>query len=190
MNFVRTTSRALVLALLASLTPTSNRAIAPLIPVTAFLVPSLYVHYAAFPWEGPSRYDVKKLKQAFKDISAGIDVDNNWKIVREQLYYMYIDGICGHISRAGSPRFNEKTKLHEIPFVESRGLFGAISDRLEPVLKTAELPIKFGVVMVALNMAKTTWVDLSNVSGMGAFKNAFDSLFNSGTTAKPTTKIS
>jgi hypothetical protein len=117
------------------------------------------------PWDGVSRYDAEILKKALKEIAAGRDVAANTTIARTQLYYLYIDGICGHSCRVGTVRFNEKTKLHEIGFIGSRGVFGKVSDAIEPSLRILEFAAKTGLMVTAVQQEYNLMRYLVRVDG-------------------------
>jgi hypothetical protein len=172
MNILRVSSRTLLLATVVMLAPTHNRALSPLIPMALFTAPSLWVHHNTLPWDGKNRYSWKELKKALQEIKAGINVQENMKVVRRNLYYLYIDGVCGHGSKVGSPRFNEKTGMHEIPAVDSRGIFGFVSDRLEPTLKVAEFVGKAGLTVLGIQKGYEFWQAMYNAKDFASFKAA------------------
>ncbi len=116
----------------------------------------------AFPFDGKNRYNVDELKQACKEIVQGKNTKKNLEIVRKNLYYLYIDGLCGHASKVGSPRFNDKTGLHEIPFVESRGIFGWISDLVEPIKNTGESFGRACALYVVVSKGHETFMEGAN----------------------------
>jgi hypothetical protein len=155
----RTSFLAIILGI--SLMPTSSQATSPkeiaLYSTAGFAALSFFTYHRAYPYDGPSRYNIEALKQALKELRKGVNVKKNLNIIRKNLYYLYIDGVCGHASRVGSPRFNDKTGKHEIPYVESRGIFGWIGDMMDPVQKTAEAIGKGGLFYFTVKAGKEGW---------------------------------
>lgn len=117
------------------------------------LVVSIWKHLSTFPEDRKNTYTTQEVKQALKEIPCGKNVKANLKV----LFNFWKDGICGHPSKVGSPRFNDKTGLHEMPYIESRGLFGWISDQMDPFTKTFNsLPAAYAMYVLSKNQISTT----------------------------------
>ncbi|HSW73879.1 MAG TPA: hypothetical protein VLG71_01865, partial [Candidatus Limnocylindria bacterium] len=104
-------------------------------------------------------YNMQEIKEACKELARGKTIKKNLNRIRKQMWYLYEDGLVGHGSKLGSIRYNEKTGITETPIIESRGVYGAISDQLEPIRGMAEFAAKTGGFLFMLEKSKQVWMN-------------------------------
>lgn len=171
---IRTTTSStggLLFAGLLALTPTHNRAM-PEITLAQGLISAATLaamatvgfHKSATIFDGPNHYNIATLKKAINEYVNGINRETNLKIIKSNIYYLIKEGYIGHPSKLGSPRFNEKTGLHELPYFESRGVCGWVGDIMEPA-KQGLQAVAYGIAYLgALKIGVDTWKNMVNLS--------------------------
>lgn len=157
----KTTLALCLIVSLALITPTNARAITPtqvgLTAASLALAVSIYKHLQTLPVDRKNEYDTPEFNNAVKELKKGKNIKKNLATISNYSYELWSDGFCGHAIKIGSPRFNEKTGLHEIPYIESRGVLGWVSDRIEPVKKTAMFATEAAITIGGVAVGITAW---------------------------------
>lgn len=128
---------------------------------------SIFTYCTNFPTDTkqePNEYEKIQIRKALNDLAHGRDIKNNLALICKFIKSAYVQGLCGHKSVVGSPRFNEKTGITEMPFIDARGVYGYIGDKIEPVAKTASFLTQACLYGITMRAGYYAWLSFAKPS--------------------------